>query len=167
MRTVDAVIELKPDFVRIYPALVIKDTPLENLYTADCYMPLSLDDAVALCRKALERFERAGIEVIRIGLQPTVELERPGTIIAGPYHPAFRQLVESSILLDDMRSALHTRDGKTDTVTFQVNPKDLSAAIGQHRSNIELLKKEFGVRILRIVAVKSIRRRDTVLFSAG
>ena len=165
MKTVDTVIELKPDFVRIYPALVIKDTPLEDLYRSGRYIPLSLDDAVELCREALERFERAGIEVIRIGLQPTGELERPGTIIAGPYHPAFGQLVESSILLDNMRSALRTSDGKTDKVTFQVNPKDLSSAIGQHRSNIDLLKKEFGVRTVRIVAGEGVRKRDPVLFS--
>ncbi len=106
MQTIDTVIELKPDFVRIYPALVIKDTPLEDLYRSRRYKPLSLDDAVALCREALERFELAGIEVIRIGLQPTEELERPGTIIGGPYHPAFRQLVESSILLDKMRTCI-------------------------------------------------------------
>ena len=165
IKTVDAVVELKPDFVRIYPTLVIKDTPLEDLYRSGRYMPLSLDDAVALCREALEMFERAGIDVIRIGLQPSAELERPGTIIAGPYHPAFRQLVESSILLDEMRSALRTSEGITDKVTLQVNPKDLSAAIGQHRSNIELLKKEFGVRTLRIVTGESVRRRDPVLFS--
>jgi len=164
MKTVDTVIELKPDFVRIYPALVIKDTPLEDLYRSGRYIPLSLDDAVALCREALERFERAGIEVIRIGLQPTGELERPGTIIAGPYHPAFRQLVESSILLDKMRSALRTRKGKTGMVTFQVNPKDLSTAIGQQRSNIMQLKKEFEVQKIRIVGGHNVlRRRDPVL----
>jgi histone acetyltransferase (RNA polymerase elongator complex component) len=56
MKTVDTVIELKPDFVRIYPALVIKDTPLEDLYRSGRYIPLSLDDAVALCREAFERF---------------------------------------------------------------------------------------------------------------
>jgi histone acetyltransferase (RNA polymerase elongator complex component) len=165
MKTVDTVIELKPDFVRLYPTLVIKDTPLEDLYRSGRYRPLSLDETVALCREALERFERAGIDVIRIGLQSTGDLERPGTIIAGPYHPAFRQLVESSILLDDMRSALQTWDGITDEVTFQVNPKDLSAAIGQHRSNIELLRKEFGIRKLRIVAGESVRRRVPILFS--
>jgi histone acetyltransferase (RNA polymerase elongator complex component) len=109
MKTIRRVIDLKPHFVRIYPALVIKDTALEDLYTSGRYMPLSLDEAVLLCREALERFELAGIDVIRIGLQPTEELEKPGTIIAGPYHPAFRQLVESSILLDKMRSALRMR----------------------------------------------------------
>jgi histone acetyltransferase (RNA polymerase elongator complex component) len=166
MKTIDTVIELKPDFVRIYPSLVIKDTPLEDLYASARYMPLSLDDAVALCREALERFELAGIDVIRIGLQPTEELEKPGTIIAGPYHPAFRQLVESSILLDQMRSALRNYTGKTGRVTFQVNPKDVSAAIGQKRSNIKKLEKEFGVKKIRIVGGHNAqRRREPVLLS--
>jgi histone acetyltransferase (RNA polymerase elongator complex component) len=164
MKTIDAVIALKPNFVRIYPALVIKDTPLEGLYASARYMPLSLDDAVALCREALEKLERAGIDVIRIGLQPTEELEKTGTIVAGPYHPAFRQLVESSILLDKMRCALRNCSGKTGRVTFQVNPKDLSAAIGQKRSNIKKLEKEFGVRNIRIVAGNDAQKvRDPVL----
>jgi histone acetyltransferase (RNA polymerase elongator complex component) len=166
MRTIDTVIALQPDFVRIYPALVIKDTPLEDLYATARYTPLSLEDAVLFCRKALEKFELAGIDVIRIGLQPTEELDKPGTIVAGPYHPAFRQLVESSILLDKMRSALRSRTVKTDRVTFQVNPKDLSAAIGQKRSNIKKLEKEFGVQKIRIVGGQNVlRRRDPVLVS--
>ncbi len=168
MKTIDTVIGLKPDFVRIYPALVIEDTPLEDLYRSGRYIPLSLDDAVILCREALERFDLAGIDVIRIGLQPTEELDKTGTIIAGPYHPAFRQLVESSILLDKMRTALRERRGKTGTVTFHVNPRDLSAAIGQQRSNIKLLKKEFGVREIRIVGEDNIpRRRDPALVSVS
>jgi histone acetyltransferase (RNA polymerase elongator complex component) len=162
-KTIDAVIELKPDFVRIYPALVIKDTPLEDLYASARYLPLSLDDAVSLCREALEKFELAGIDVIRIGLQPTEELEKTGTIIAGPYHPAFRQLVESSILLDKMRCALRNYTEKRGRVTFQVNSKDLSAAIGQKRSNIMKLEKEFGVRNIDIVAGNGMRRREPVL----
>ena len=168
MKTIDTVIELKPDFVRIYPALVIKDTPLEDLYASGRYMPLSLDDAVALCQEALEKFELAGIDVIRIGLQPTEELEKPGTIVAGPYHPAFRQLVESSILLDKMRSALRNYTGKTGGVTFQVNSKDLSAAIGQKRSNIKQLEREFGIRKIHIVAGQNVlRRRELTLISSG
>jgi histone acetyltransferase (RNA polymerase elongator complex component) len=165
-KTIDAVIELKPDFVRIYPALVIKDTPLEDLYMSARYVPLSLDDAVSLCREALERFELAGIDVIRIGLQPTEELEKNGTIIAGPYHPAFRQLVESSILLDKMRCAMRNCAGGTGRVTFQVNSKDLSAAIGQKRSNIKKLEKEFGGKKIRVVVGNNLqKRRELVIVS--
>ncbi len=144
--TVSQVIALRPDFVRIYPALVIKDTPLAELYRTGRYAPLSLDDAVQLCHKAVARFEQAGIEVIRIGLQPTEKLERPGTIIAGPWHPAFRQLVESSRFLEKIFSLLASGD-QEDTVTLLVNPADLSTVIGQKRRNIREIKDRFGCDI--------------------
>lgn len=94
--TVDRTIDMRPDVVRIYPALVIKDTPLEELYYAGRYDPLSLEEAVMWCKVALGRFEESGIKVIRMGLQPTEELEKPGTIVTGPYHPSFRQLVQTT-----------------------------------------------------------------------
>jgi len=157
--TVAKTVALKPDFVRLYPALVIKGTPLEERYKTGRYSPLSLDDAVILCRDALLRFEEAGIEVIRIGLQPTDELEKPGTIIAGPYHPAFRQLVESSILLDRMKALMTTIDASCHQVTFFVHPRDLAAAIGQNRSNGESLKNEFRLRSVRVRQDRSVPRR--------
>ncbi len=149
--TISKVIELAPDFVRLYPVLVIKGTPLEEQYRDGRYTPLSLDDAVSLCHGALMRFEQAGIDVIRIGLQPAEELERPGTILAGPYHPAFRQLVESSLFLERMRGALKNRKDESDTAVILVNPKDMSSAIGQRRSNIGVLKKEFRLNGMWIV----------------
>jgi histone acetyltransferase (RNA polymerase elongator complex component) len=154
--TVSQVISLKPDFVRIYPALVIKETPLAELYHAGRYAPLSLDEAVLLCHKAVARFEQAGIVVIRVGLQPTAELERPGTIIAGPWHPAFRQLVESARFLDTM-SALLPRGGTSGAVTFFVNPADLSSAIGQKRRNIHTIKDRYGMNA-RIMADPAVPR---------
>ena len=156
LETVSRVISLRPDFVRIYPALVIKETPLAELYRTGNYIPLSLDDAVLLCHKAVARFEQAGIEVIRIGLQPTAVLERPGTIIAGPWHPAFRQLVESARFLDAMSTLL--RCGSTSgTVTFFVNPADLSSAIGQKRLNIHTIKERYGMDA-KIVANPAVLR---------
>ncbi|HEX9113814.1 MAG TPA: radical SAM protein [Nitrospirota bacterium] len=149
--TVDTVIGLKPAFVRLYPALVIKGTPLERLYRAGKYDPLTLDAAVSICREAYTKFEGSGISVVRMGLQPTEELERPGTILAGPWHPAFRQLVESSIFLDKMRAALSGESGTRRTAVFAVSPRDVSAAIGQRRGNIERLKKEFGLADVQIV----------------
>jgi histone acetyltransferase (RNA polymerase elongator complex component) len=164
--TVDKTIALKPDFVRMYPLLVIKDTTLEELYKTGQYTPLSLDEAVSLCREALIRFEHAGIEVIRIGLQPTKELGKPGTILAGPYHPAFRQVVESSIYLDKMTELLRGNGtGNTNTV-FLVHPDDLSSAIGQKRSNLKHLKDQFALKTIRLRADKSIPRRTVKLIRA-
>ena len=166
MNTIKKVIELKPDFVRLYPLLVIKGTLLEKMYTLGMYAPLSLDEAVSLCREALVRFEKAGIDVIRIGLQSTEELEKPGTVLAGPYHPAFGQLVESAVLLDKMRSALQWRKEENASAVFRVNPADVSAAIGQQRGNIETLKNEFGLQKIRIVGDQDVLRKGCHLFLA-
>jgi histone acetyltransferase (RNA polymerase elongator complex component) len=141
--TVNRVISLKPDLVRIYPALVIRDTPLAVLYRTGRYTPLSLEDAVDLCRDAIERFDAAGITVVRVGLQPTEELERPGTVLAGPWHPAFRQLVESSRFLESMRALLEPGNA-SGPITFAVNPADLSSAIGQNRRNIHAIRDQYG-----------------------
>ncbi len=157
-QTVDRVIALKPHFVRMYPALVIKGTPLEHLYTGGQYTPLAIDEAVALCRDAVVKFELAGIDVIRIGLQSTEELEKPGTILAGPYHPAFRQLVDSSIFLDKMRAALKEKPCRNDTAVFAVNPRDVSAAIGQQGKNRETLRREFRLEKISIVEDPNVGR---------
>jgi len=158
MATVHSVIAMKPAFVRIYPALVIKETPLEALYRSGRYTPLSLDESIQWCKNAFLQFERAGIAVIRMGLQPTEELQRPGTILAGPYHPAFRQLVDSSILLDRMRAALQQRAPGTGAVCLLSHPSDVAAAIGQKRVNIDALKKEFCLSELRVVSAPTVRK---------
>ena len=148
LNTVNKTIALKPDFVRLYPTIVIKDTPLEELYHTGRYVPLSFDETVSLCRDALTRFEQKGIKVIRIGLQPTEELRKPGTIVAGPYHPSFRQHVESSIFLDKMRAVLTGKVFLEHKAVILVNPSDISASIGQKRSNVGILKKEFGIHVI-------------------
>jgi histone acetyltransferase (RNA polymerase elongator complex component) len=106
--TVGRVIQLNPHFVRIYPTLVLKGTPLERLYRSGRYTPLSLEGAVDLCKKAFLRFHRAGIPVIRLGLQSSPELETTDCVLAGPYHPALGHLVESSLFYD-MASHAKTR----------------------------------------------------------
>ncbi|OGW38620.1 MAG: hypothetical protein A2X58_10085 [Nitrospirae bacterium GWC2_56_14] len=158
MTTVSAVIGMRPDVVRLYPALVIKDTPLETLYRTGQFTPLSLDEAVQWCKNAFLQFELANIAVIRMGLQPTEELQRPGTILAGPYHPAFRQLVDSSILLDRMRAALQQHAPGAGPAHLLSHPSDVAAAIGQKRANIIALKKEFCLSELRVSAAPAVAK---------
>jgi histone acetyltransferase (RNA polymerase elongator complex component) len=93
--TARRVIITKPNFVRIYPTVVIRETPLHTLYNKGEYIPWTLNEMVSVCRKIYEMFQRSSITVIRMGLQPTKELEE--NIVAGPYHPSFRQLVEGTI----------------------------------------------------------------------
>lgn len=85
------VIELNPDFVRIYPAIVIRDTPLEKLYLSGLYKPWSLTDMIDICRKMVALFHANGIPIIKIGLQSGEALKQG--IVAGPYHQSFRSIL--------------------------------------------------------------------------
>jgi histone acetyltransferase (RNA polymerase elongator complex component) len=149
--TVEAVIKLKPHFVRLYPTLVIKGTVLERWFRLGRYHPLALEEAITLTKGALKRFRQARIPVIRIGLQPTPSLEEPGTIVAGPYHPAFRQLVESSLLYEQVASLLTGSESERDSPpTFLISPQDISTFYGQGGQNIKRLRETFGLYEIRV-----------------
>jgi histone acetyltransferase (RNA polymerase elongator complex component) len=95
---------LRPDMVRIYPTLVLKASPLADLLAVGRYKPLSLNRAVALCARLKEIFAAAGIPVVRMGLQPSAALEQD--LVAGPYHPAFGELVLSRLYFKRVRKSL-------------------------------------------------------------
>lgn len=86
-----------PDMVRIYPTLVIKDTKLEALYNLEVYKPLDLDEAVELSAELYIIYRAKYIDVIRIGLQTTENINEGVDVVAGPFHPAIRQLTESLV----------------------------------------------------------------------
>jgi histone acetyltransferase (RNA polymerase elongator complex component) len=149
--TIEEVIKLKPHFVRLYPTLVIKGTVLERWFRLGHYHPLALEEAITLTKVALKRFRQARIPVIRIGLQPTPSLEEPGTIVAGPYHPAFRQLVESSLLYEQVASLLTGSEIEWDSPpTFLISPQDISTFYGQGGHNIKRLREAFGLYEIRV-----------------
>ncbi|NIO05544.1 MAG: radical SAM protein [Proteobacteria bacterium] len=146
------VIDLAPDFVRIYPLLVLRGSPLERLYKKGLYMPISLMEAVEWAKAALRLLEGANIRVIRMGLQATPRLETSRTILGGPYHPAFRSLVESSIFYDVARSLLeHSKTEKGGKVRFRIAPRDLSNLKGERQKNVADLKSIFGLESIEIV----------------
>lgn len=93
--TTGEIIALKPDFVRVYPTLVLKNTPLAGMYLSGSYAPWALEEMVEVCAVVYNLLMDAGVPVIRMGLQPTADLER--SLVAGPYHPSFRQLVEGRL----------------------------------------------------------------------
>jgi histone acetyltransferase (RNA polymerase elongator complex component) len=140
LQTLDQVIELKPDFLRVHPTLVLKGAPLGKLWRAGEYSPLSLDEAVQWLKKGILHLENSSIHVARIGLQPTKELERD--YLAGPYHPALHQLVDSAIFFDMATSLLQVSQ-KNGRALFLCHPKEVSNLRGQKNKNLLRLKKHF------------------------
>lgn len=140
--TARKLIELSPDTVRVYPTIVIKNTLLAKLLELGEYRPMMLEEAVVLCAQIMEQFETAGVRIIRVGLHASQELE--GDMLAGPYHPAFRELCESRLLLQRILKDCEGKGVKEFTV--MVHPKELSKAIGQRRANLVKLE-ELGYKV--------------------
>lgn len=159
MHTVEQVISLRPDFVRIYPALVVKGAPLEAVWKSGGYAPLRLDEAVEQCAGASVRFRKAGIRVVRMGLQPGRELE--DALLAGPYHPAFGHLVESRLAYDRMSLALE--GSSAGNVEFLVNPSELSVYKGIKSENVEKLGRFKKGLSLKITADAGVEKGGLLL----
>ena len=130
-------IALQPDTVRIYPTIVMRGTRLGELYEAGVYQPQDLDSAVELCAELLTLFEENGIKVIRLGLHDSESLRRD--MLSGPYHPSFRELCESRIMLKKLTDLL---DGKpSGNYRVAVNPRSRSKLAGNKKSNLTAMRE--------------------------
>jgi histone acetyltransferase (RNA polymerase elongator complex component) len=164
LQTLDRIIELRPDFVRIHPTLVLKGAPLETLWRDGSYLPLCLNEAVQWLKKGILRLENSFIPVARIGLQPTLELKRD--YLAGPYHPSFRQLVDSSIFFD-MATFLLRISQKNGQVLFLCHPKEISNLRGQKNENMIRLKEQFRLNEILIDGRQELPRGTLGLQTQG
>ena len=158
LKTGNRVVELKPDFVRIYPTVVIRDTTLEKWYNSGKFEPLSLYEAVDVTKRLYLLFEGEGISVIRMGLHAGSSLLEPGNIVAGPFHPAFGHLVHSAIFFDLAARKLETQNDIPNRVKLIVHPEDISKAIGFKKENVNRLTEQFGVKELCFVPDQEIPR---------
>lgn len=143
--TTQKVIELKPSFVRIYPTVVIKETELACLFSKGLYEPWSLETTIDLVAVMAIFFSRAGIPIIRMGLQAAENLVLGKDLLAGPYHPAFGELVKSRIFRKQIECILKEyilRENKEKLDIF-CHPKEISQVKGQKHSNIFYFKDKF------------------------
>lgn len=136
MRTVREVTRLRPDFVRIYPVLVLRGSRLAALYEQGKYVPLTIDGAVVRTARMKKIFAAQGIRVIRMGLQAGEELEK--NIVAGPYHPAFGEMVSGRLMLQQARKLL-AGAGENTRGRLTINDRDHSIFRGIRSKNIKRL----------------------------
>lgn len=155
LQGIDEVIRLRPEFVRLYPVVVVKESGLELLYLQNRYQPLSLNAAIALTARAYTKLTEAGIKVIRMGLQPSASLT--ANLVAGPFHPAFGELVLARLWLKKMRQGL-ARLGPGENICFHVSHRDRSAVMGMRRQNYRRLEELGFAGRFTIVSDKNIER---------
>lgn len=148
--TANKIVELKPDTVRIYPTITLKNTELEILFNKGLYCPPSLNESVELCSVLLELFSKNDIKVIRLGLHSIDET----AYVAGPWHPSFRELCDSYIFKKKLEKTI-TKEG---SYKVFVSGRNVSKAIGQNRSNTEYFRQN-GI-LIKVITDNTIDNND-------
>ena len=144
INTAKNLIKLNPRVIRILPIYVMKNTKLEKEYNKGNYQPLTDLQGIEICKDLVRCFADKNVETIRIGYQDADIKEDEG-IIAGPYHPAFRQMVEIAMWYDAIVSEIKKLNVKVKEVEVTVNPVDVENVIGIKNENIKKLKEIYDV----------------------
>ncbi len=151
-QTIREVRDLQPDLVRIYPTVVFPETVLAHWVKNGLYTPLALEEAVSLCCEAVDLLETAGIPVIRLGLQSHDRMIPGKTILAGPYHPAFGDLVRGKLFLKKIKQDLAGRKFFREAdLELRVAKRDIGFLTGNNRENLKKLKTDLTISRLQVV----------------
>ena len=156
IKTAEALVKLGVNDARVYPAAVLENTELYDMYKLGSYEPLSLDEAVFRAKEIKKTFDSNDIKILRMGLCSS-DIGEFG-IAAGPYHPAFGELVESELIYEKLIEKIkQTTDAVQKDIIIRVEKKDLSKTVGHKRKNIERLNSVFknsGINRIQIVPDK-------------
>ena len=149
LATARAIAAQKPDGVRIYPTVIVRDTELYDRWRRGEYAEHTVEDAVRVCARILPVFQEAGIPVIRLGLNPTEELSG-GAAAGGAYHPALGELVLGRVFLNRVLPMLEPFRGARQVV-LSVHPSRVFAAVGQKKCNVNFIRENLGIGAVKIL----------------
>lgn len=165
-RTVSKIIALEPDTLRIYPTIVIEDTELADLFRQELYTPLTVEQAVDLAAEIVPQVLEAGIRIIRIGLQANDGFDVDGRV-AGPFHPAFGELVQNRVVEKRLEEALehYVQATQAPVIYLKASGNTYQQCIGHKKAIKEKLveqSKSYGKQ-LRYTHDSSIKAHECIL----
>ena len=161
--TASRIASLAPDFVRIYPVLVLKNSPLADWYAGTFYQPIPLDACITLVKKLYLLFRQKGIPVARMGLLVSQDLNPESQILAGPYHPAFGHLVYSEVMRDRIVSHLQSESPPCDEITITVHSRLISQVRGYKNKNIRFIEGRFNLTKIKVIPDNSLEMDKVVI----
>ncbi|MFO7659387.1 MAG: radical SAM protein [Candidatus Cloacimonadaceae bacterium] len=144
---------VRPDFLRIYPLIILKGTPLWKLYEAGKIKPLYLEEAINICVIYLEWAKQHKVAVIKLGI-PSLEKDLE---YAGPYHPAFGELVKGERLLRKIVKLY--QPGKV----INLSGRDISLLTGHQGYNLSRLKQKLGFEGVKLRVDQTLPQGDITL----
>ncbi len=150
LETARTLASLRPQGVRVYPTVILRDTPLEAMWRAGQYRAHTVREAVETCVPIVSCFRASGIPILRLGLNPT-ELLSGGEAVGGAYHPALGELVYSARYLEIARAAIRALPCLPRRLELRVAKNAVSLMTGQRRSNLLALRWEFGLEAVSVL----------------
>ncbi len=158
------IVKAKAEIVRIYPTLVIRDTPLAKLYQEGKYQPYSLEETVVLVKELLILFAAHDVEVIRIGLQTTENINDKKDVIAGPFHPALGFLAKEALYEEIIRPYL--KEIKQGSVTIKAPSDRIHYLIGLNQKKKKCYEQGFPQLKLRFLTDNSLKKEEIIIESS-
>lgn len=155
-KTIETTIKLKPNFVRIYPTIVLKNTELENWFNSGKYSPLSLKKAIDITSEMISRFKENEIAVIKVGLHSDID---ENNIIAGPYHQTFGELIRAEMLKIEILNNFKNK-------TLEISPKDISLFRGFNSKMLKEIKEKKKLKNLPIIINKNMKKDNFIFTNA-
>ncbi|BDD02971.1 elongator complex protein 3 [Aureibacter tunicatorum] len=141
--TAKRIVELGADTTRIYPTLVIQGTALERLFVKGRYEPLTISQAVCWTKEVVRIFQSAGVKILRVGLHPSEEISEKGSLVCGPYHQSFREMVDTAIWEGIFKNDSNIIKGGRELLLF-VSRSQLNYAVGYKGANKIMLSRKFS-----------------------
>jgi histone acetyltransferase (RNA polymerase elongator complex component) len=151
IQTANDIVSLGACNTRIYPAIVVKGTTLEKMYQRGEYTPLTLEQAVEWTKDIVHIFEKSNVSIIRMGLHPSEELAKGRSLIDGPFHASFKEMVMTQIWKEIIDTELQSiNSSSSNMIKITVSTRQIHYAIGYRQANKEQLKaRGYKVRFAR------------------
>lgn len=140
IETAKEIVRMGASEARIYPTVVFYGTKLCDMAKSGLYSPLSVEEAVERSAAVYGIFKKAGVNVLRIGLQSSENLSSHDEVFAGANHPALGELVEGeyfySRLIEnkELFKTLANKDCENRLIIYCSN-KSVSKVSGQNKKN--------------------------------
>lgn len=143
LSTAHKIIELGAHETRIYPTLVIRNTELENLYRQKLYHAFENEETIEALTPVVDAFEKAGVIILRLGLHPSKDLN-DGDFIAGPWHPAMRQIIKGRIRQKEILSSLCPGQKE---IILHATKSEINEIMGYKKENLRFFSS-MGISII-------------------
>jgi hypothetical protein len=97
-------------------------------------------------------YEQKNITVIRLGLQPTETINTGMDVVAGPFHPAFRQLVEAKCYQKRIEEIIIQNElTEEKSIVIYTNAENVSNVTGHKKENLNYFISKYGYTGIKII----------------